>query len=115
MSRLPRREKGRHAAAINKSSPSHNAHFSIVQFYALRAGLRVSCGRSIPEERAGMLSAKDRVHAAPKPSPWSADNMNRRSNRPALRGHWLLVNEGVDAGAGIIVLHVRGDVWVASA
>ena len=67
MSRLPRREKGRRAAVITNSSPGYNAHFSIVQFYALRElGFAFRAVGVYLKSVQVMLSAKDRVHAAPK-------------------------------------------------
>ena len=67
MSRLPRREKGRRAAVITNSSPSHNAHFSIVQFSALRKlGFAFRAAEGHLKSVQVMLSANDKVYAASK-------------------------------------------------
>jgi hypothetical protein len=67
MSRLPRREKGRRAAVITNSSPSHNAHFSIVQSSALRELGFAFCAVGVYLKSVQVvLSAHDKVYAASK-------------------------------------------------
>ena len=67
MSRLPRREKRRRAAVITNSnpSPSHNAHFSIVQFSALRKlGFAFRAVEGHLKSVQVMLRANDKDYAA---------------------------------------------------
>ena len=67
MPRLPSRGKCDRTAVITNSSPIHNAHFAIGQFFVLRKlGFAFRAVEGHLKCVQVMLSANDRVHAASK-------------------------------------------------